>query len=487
MVYTRFVEIRTITSVLQFVFPHKAGSCLSEHKNPTSRLESVDRVVRSECFKPIVEHWGFGNAVDAVRALQDDIRTEKDHSNRPTNLNEYAELATTWLGVNRMAGYQPVFNLTGTILHTNLGRAVLNDDLLSRAISTVKKPLTLEYDLRTGKRGEREGVIRERLVRLTNAESATVVNNNAAAVLIVLNSLALGRDVLVSRGELIEIGGSFRLPEILSRAGCNLVEVGTTNRTRIEDYANAITDQTAVLLKVHPSNFTIQGFTESASEQQLARLSRQQNIPFVLDLGSGALIDLQKLGIPREPLPQDSLSNGVDLVTFSGDKLLGGPQAGILVGKTEFIDSVNRNPLKRALRMDKLSLAVLDETLKAYEDGTTIDSNIQLVRDLKVSSKQLWKRAKQVEALLKDFLSPTNVDVVECHSVLGSGSQPDTRLPSVAVAISHERESILNQIEARLRGLNPPILGRRSKSQLLLDMRGAQPLEELLSTLHQLA
>lgn len=463
------------------------GSSLSVDKSQGLRLDSVDRIVRSKILKPIVEQWGFGNVVDAIRAIQDDIRTNEDHSYLPPSISEYAVLAKSWLGKNRNIGYQPVFNLTGTVLHTNLGRAVLDQHLLKRAILTVGKPLTLEYDIRTGKRGEREGVIRERLLRLTSAESAAVVNNNAAAVLLVLNTLALGRDVVVSRGELIEIGGSFRLPEILSRAGCNLVEVGTTNRTRVEDYANAITDQTAVLLKVHPSNFTIQGFTESTSEQELADLSQEENIPFVLDLGSGALVDLQKLGIPREPLPQDSLSNGVDLVTFSGDKLMGGPQAGIIVGKANYIDQINSNPLKRALRMDKLSLAILDETLKAYEDGTTLDRNIQLIKELKVSSKQLWHRARQIKSLLDNCLTSCSVDVVECHSVLGSGSQPHTQLPSVAVAITHERESTLSDIEARLRELNPPVLGRRSKSQLLLDVRGAQPLEELLSTLHQLA
>ena len=449
-------------------------------------LDSVDRIVRSEPMKRIVATWGFGSTVDAVRAIQADVRKQEQDIERPSSNESYAALAASWLNTNRNLGYRPVFNLTGTILHTNLGRAVLNEDLLSRAIATVEKPVTLEFDLNSGKRGEREGVIRERLVRLTKAESAAVVNNNAAAVLIVINTFAMGRDVLVSRGELIEIGGSFRLPEILSRAGCNLVEVGTTNRTRVEDYANAITDETALLLKVHPSNYSIQGFTESAGEKQLAELSRDKSIPFVLDLGSGALIDLQKLGIPREPLPQDSIENGVDLVTFSGDKLMGGPQAGIIVGKAKHIEQINKNPLKRALRLDKVSLAILDETLKAYEDGKTLKKNVQLLNDLTIPSKQLHHRARQVAELLKELLSHANVSLLESQSVLGSGSQPDTRLPSVAVAVTHESERVLGEIEKRLRALSPPVLGRRSKSRILLDMRGAQPLDELMNTLRQL-
>lgn len=455
-----------------------------QHKSKT--LDSVNRIVRSEPMIPIVDRWGFGNAVDAIRAIQEIVREAEQGLAQPSSNEEYAALATSWLNSNRNSGYRPVFNLTGTILHTNLGRAVLNEELLNRAIETVGKPVTLEYDLNSGKRGEREGVIRERLVRLTKADSAAVVNNNAAAVLIVLNTFALGRDVLVSRGELIEIGGSFRLPEILTRAGCNLVEVGTTNRTRVADYANAITDETALLLKVHPSNYSIQGFTESASEKQLVELSRERSIPFVLDLGSGALVDLQKLGIPREPLPQDSIENGVDLVTFSGDKLLGGPQAGIIIGKAEYIKRLNTNPLKRALRLDKVSLAILDETLKTYEDGTTVQNNIQLLKDLTVSTKQLKHRARLVAELLGNALSNAKVEVTETHSVIGSGAQPDTRLSSVAISITHESERVLGEIEKRLRGLSPPVLGRRSKSRILLDMRGAQPLDELVDTLQQL-
>ncbi len=461
------------------------GTPMSQQRK-SKTLDSVDRIVRSEPMIPIVDRWGFGNAVDAIRATQEIVRKAEQSFAQPSSNEEYAALATSWLNSNRNSGYRPVFNLTGTILHTNLGRAVLNAELLNRAIETVGKPVTLEYDLNSGKRGEREGVIRERLVRLTKAESAAVVNNNAAAVLIVLNTFALGRDVLVSRGELIEIGGSFRLPEILTRAGCNLVEVGTTNRTRVADYANAITDETALLLKVHPSNYSIQGFTESASEKQLVELSRERSIPFVLDLGSGALVDLQKLGIPREPLPQDSIENGVDLVTFSGDKLMGGPQAGIIVGKAEYIKRLNTNPLKRALRLDKVSLAILDETLKKYEDGTTVQNNIQLLKDLTVSTKQLEHRARLVAELLRNALSNAKVEVTETHSVIGSGAQPDTRLSSIAISITHESERVLGEIEKRLRSLSPPVLGRRSKSRILLDMRGAQPLDELVDTLQQL-
>ena len=459
---------------------------MSNSTNPKLRLASVDRIVRSDNFAALVENWGFASVVEAVRATQEKLREDRTRSS-DLDLEQYAAQVCRWLEMHRHHGYQSVFNLTGTILHTNLGRAALDEKLVQRAVHAATRPVTLEFDLGDGRRGDREGVIRERLIGLTGSDSATVVNNNAAAVLIVLNTLAYDREVLVSRGELIEIGGSFRLPEIMSRAGCRLVEVGTTNRTRIEDYAEAITEHTALLLKVHPSNFSIKGFTECATESQLSELSRDSGIPFVLDLGSGAIIDLQSLSIPREPLPGDSLKNGADLVTFSGDKLLGGPQAGIIVGESQYIDQINSNPLKRALRMDKVSLALLDQTLKAYEDPATMHQSIKLVRDLTISQKHLRHRANSVVKVLQTITDELNMEVISSESVIGSGSQPDSRLPSLAVALSHVNESALHAFEKKLRKLKPAIIGRRHKSQLLLDMRGAEPLDEFLTTLQQMA
>ena len=451
------------------------------------RLASVDSIARSSDLESLVENWGFGNVVDGIRQIQGVLREDQANESSDLTSSEYATQVGTWLQENRSHGYQPVFNLSGTILHTNLGRAVLDENLVQRAIETATRPVTLEFDLSDGRRGDREGVICERLVRLTGAESATVVNNNAAAVLIALNTLSNHREVLVSRGELIEIGGSFRLPEIMARAGCTLVEVGTTNRTRIDDYAKAICERTALLMKVHPSNFHIQGFTECATEQQLAELSKQTGIPFVLDLGSGALIDLNKLHLPREPLPGDSLSNGTDLVTFSGDKLMGGPQAGIIVGQTEFIEKINSNPLKRALRSDKITLAILDETLKAYEDPTTMHLHVKLLRDLTLTRKQMQHRARSVVGALQAADGDLTIEIVNSDSVIGSGSQPTTQLPTLAVSIQHTSEAKLRKFEQRLRGLQPAVIGRRSKSKLLLDMRGAEPLDELIATLGQLS
>lgn len=451
------------------------------------RLASVDSIARSSDLESLVENWGFGNVVDGIREIQGSLRKEKANEAPDLTATEYAGHVGIWLRENRSQGYQPVFNLTGTILHTNLGRAVLDENLVKRAVKAATRPITLEFDLNDGQRGEREGVICDRLVRLTGAESATVVNNNAAAVLIVLNTFANHREVLVSRGELIEIGGSFRLPEIMARAGCTLVEVGTTNRTRVDDYAKAICERTALMMKVHPSNFHIQGFTECATEQQLADLSKQTGIPFVLDLGSGALIDLNKLHLPREPLPGDSLSDGTDLVTFSGDKLMGGPQSGIIVGRAEFIQKINANPLKRALRLDKVALAILDETLKAYEDPTTMHLHVKLLRDLTLSRKQMHHRARSVVGALRAADGDLTVEVADSNSVIGSGSQPTTRLPTVAVSIEHTSEAKLRRFEQRLRGLRPAVIGRRSKSKLLLDMRGAEPLDELIATLGQLS
>ncbi len=450
------------------------------------RLTSVDKVARSEPLEPLVAQWGFGNVVDAVRAIQTDQRNRDRSGHTEISMQEYSIRAKRWLESSRSHGMRPVFNLTGTILHSNLGRASLDEALVARSTNAATRPVTLEYDTKTGARGNREHSIRERLCRLTGAESATVVNNNAAAVLLVLNTLAMQREVVVSRGELIEIGDSFRLPDIMSRSGCRLREVGTTNRTRIEDFSDAINENTGLLLKVHPSNYEIHGFTESASERELASLSASTKIPFVVDLGSGALIDLQMASLPREPLPHDSLKNGAALVTFSGDKLMGGPQAGLIVGQSKYIEQVNANPLKRALRLDKLTLALLDETLKAYEDPATLHHNIKLVRELTVAQKQLKHRASSVESVLRESCEQFSIEVIEAESVLGSGSQPGTRIPTIAVALGHSRDSELQSLDAQLRELEPAVIGRRSKSRLLLDMRGAEPLEELLDTLRQL-
>ena len=449
-------------------------------------IPSVDKVLRHEGMKDLVLQWGIGATTDAVRAVQKAQRAESHESPILGTSDRYREPVLKWLQQNRHHGYREVFNLTGTLIHTNLGRALIGEELVQRALRAAIRPVTLEFDLGSGKRGQREAIIKERLCRLTGAEDATVVNNNAAAVLLALNTLAEGREVLVSRGELIEIGGSFRLPEIMKKAYCKLVEVGTTNRTHAQDFSDAINDSTGLLLKVHPSNYAIKGFTKVVSEKKLAEIAHERQLPCIVDLGSGALVDLSRFGLPREPLPQDSLKMGADLVTFSGDKLLGGIQAGFIVGKREYVSKLNSNPLKRTLRMDKLSLAILDETLKAYEDPDSLHQQIPLFAQLSVSSKTLRHRAEMVVGVLKENLKDYEIRIEPSQSQIGSGALPEHPISSVSVQILHRSDSSIRNVAQRLRELQPPVIARVAKGSLVMDMRGAHPIEELTETLAQL-
>lgn len=459
---------------------------MSKQDQTSERLSSIDRILRAPDILKLISAWGRYSVTDAIRAIQKNLRSDESSKKKISDA-EYRDLAISWLREHRQHGYQPVFNLTGTLVHTNLGRATLDRQLVEKAVHAATRPVSLEYDLNRGERGDREAVVSDRLRHLTGAESAVIVNNNAAAVWITLNTLAYNKEVVVSRGELIEIGGSFRLPELMSRSECKLVEVGTTNRTWFKDYENSITSETALLLKVHPSNYSIRGFTHSVSELELIELAQRKRIPLMLDLGSGALTDLQRFGLPSEPQPSYFIEAGVDLITFSGDKLLGGPQAGIIVGKQKLCDQINSNPLKRALRMSKFSLALLDETLKAYEDPDNLHKNVQLIRDLTVAPRQLKHRASQVLAVLEKKLSDFEVQIRSSEAQLGSGSQPDTTIPTIALTITHLKQSSLIKLEQRFRELTPPVLGRISKKQILLDMRGADPLDELLTALDALA
>ena len=450
------------------------------------RLPSVDRVLQHAAMRDAVRDWGLKTVKSAVVTLQHDLRAA-DASDIPdwaTDPQAYESHVRAWLSAHVGHGYLPVFNLTGTIIHTNLGRSLLDPAMLTDALTSATRPVTLEYDLRAGRRGDREGIVAHRLRLLTGAEAATVVNNNAAAVLLVLNTLARGREVPVSRGELIEIGGSFRLPEVMERAGCTLREVGTTNRTHPDDYRRAIGDDTALLLKAHPSNYRIEGFTTDVSVRELASIAHDQGLPVCIDAGSGALIDLTRFGLPREPLPQDLLAAGADLVTFSGDKLLGGPQAGIILGRRDLVEQVNANPLKRALRLDKVALALLDATLKAYEDDEAA-AQIPLLRNLGVSMDELERRASEVAKALKNIRC---AQVLTCKSEaqLGSGALPGQLLESRAVTVGFKHSKPLRELEGALRQLQPPVIARITDDRLVLDMRGAEPLEELVAALETL-
>jgi L-seryl-tRNA(Ser) seleniumtransferase len=357
------------------------------------------------------------------------------------------------------------------VIHTNLGRAPLHPSAIEHLIEVSKTYSNLEYDLDRGERGSRYAHVEEILCRLSGAESALVVNNNAGAVLLVLNTLAEGKEVIVSRGELVEIGGAFRIPDVMKRSGALLREVGTTNRTHFNDYQKAIGPHTALLLKVHTSNFRVMGFTSEVSLKDLVQLGREHQLPVVDDLGSGCLIDLTQYGLEKEPTVQETIKTGVDAVTISGDKLLGGPQAGIIFGKKKFLDLFKINPLTRALRIDKLTLAALESTLLLYLDEKRAMEEIPTLRMLSLDTGRLKRRGKR---LLKRLSGMTNKKMTftlkEDVSQVGGGALPLQELPTVVVAIKPLDVS-LNSLEVNLRKADPPIISRISKEELILDMR----------------
>ena len=332
-------------------------------------LPPVDVVLNAPAAGVLIERFGRAASTDAIRAALKDARAMLQAGGRivPT-AEDVAAQALARLEKEDRSALLPLFNLTGTVLHTNLGRAALAEAAIEAAVEAMRNAVALEFDLKTGKRGERDDHVRNLLCALTGAEDATVVNNNAAAVLLCLNTLANSREAVVSRGELIEIGGAFRMPEIMARAGARLIEVGTTNRTHAADYLSALNAATGVILKVHTSNYRIQGFTSEVGTRELSAIAKKAGVALLHDLGSGALIDLSAYGLEREPTVREAIAEGADLVTFSGDKLIGGPQAGFIVGKRELIAAINRNPMKRALRVDKIRLAAIEATLKLYRD-----------------------------------------------------------------------------------------------------------------------
>ncbi len=457
-----------------------------ENDNQRRKLPGVDQILRAPQLAFLVRQWGLATVANAIRSIQISERDRSHLSSWATEPEHYLEPITTWLRTHVGHGYETVFNLTGTVIHTNLGRSLLSEQLMAEAVRVATRPTTLEYDLRTGRRGQRENIVEHRLKLLTGCEAATIVNNNAAAVLLVLNTLAHNKSVPVSRGELIEIGGSFRLPDIMERAGCRLVEIGTTNRTRLSDYANAIDENTAMLLKVHPSNFHIEGFTEAVATRDLKELGEKSDLPVIEDIGSGALFDLARFGLPHEPTPREVLDQGADIVTFSGDKLLGGIQAGIIVGSIALIERIKENPLKRALRADKITLAILDATLKAYEDPNTTREKIPLLQTLTLPQKTLAHRGKVLSKLLHEQLDDFTVEVVDSKTQIGSGALPDRLIDSLAIQISHAVPREMRSLVSKLRNLNPPVIGRVQDDTLLLDLRGAEPMEELIRALEDL-
>jgi len=434
-------------------------------------LPSVDAVMRSAAAQAATARFGHRAVVGAVRLQLAELR----RSGLVAAAQDAAALALARLEAADATRLKPVCNFTGTVLHTNLGRALVAEAAIAAAADAMRHAVALEYDLDAGGRGDRDDILRDLLRELTGAEDGTVVNNNAAAVLLALNTLAKGREAIVSRGELIEIGGAFRMPEIMSRAGARLVEVGTTNRTHLKDYTDAIGPKTGVLLKVHPSNYRIEGFTAEVAAAALAPLARRNGVPLINDLGSGTLVDLVRFGLPHEPTVAQAVATA-DIVTFSGDKLLGGPQAGFIVGRADLVARINRNPLKRALRIDKARLAALEATLKLYRDPDRLASRLPTLRLLTRPADDIMAMARRLvgamEAKLGDGFA---VDAVECESEIGSGALPRQTVASAGLAIRPAARRgagrALADLAASLRRLPMPVIGRIENDGLILDLR----------------
>jgi L-seryl-tRNA(Ser) seleniumtransferase len=381
-----------------------------------------------------------------------------------------------------------VLNLTGTVIHTNLGRALLADSALQQVLAMMAGPNNLEYDLASGGRGDRDNLVEELLCTLTGAEAATIVNNNAAAVLLTIAALARGRECIVSRGELVEIGGAFRMPDVMAAAGATLVEVGTTNRTHPHDYAGAINERTALLMKVHTSNYAVQGFTTAVDEAELAAIAHAKGLPLASDLGSGSLVDLAAYGLPREPTPQEKLAAGCDVVTFSGDKLLGGPQAGLLVGRKDLMARIAKNPMKRALRLDKLTLTALDAVLRLYLHPERLHEELPALRLLTRNAEDIAIQAARVLPSIRAALGENwIIEIAPCKSQIGSGALPVDSLPSSGLAITPaEKKGNLNKLAAALRALPAPVIGHIKDGALMLDLRCLDHEDEFIAQLPQL-
>ncbi len=435
-------------------------------------LPSVDRILQDARLAPAIAQHGRGLVVVELRAELEARRAilKAGPSAAPSG-DAIVDALIERLAALAQPSMRRVFNLTGTVLHTNLGRALLPEAAAQAAARSLVEPANLEYDLASGERGERDTHLQGLLCRLTGAAAATAVNNNAGAVLLALHTLARGREVVVSRGELVEIGGSFRIPEIVEAAGCRLREVGTTNRTHLHDYEKAIGPETGAILKVHASNYAVVGFTAAPAESELAQLAQARGLPFINDLGSGSLVDLQRWGLPAEPTPMQALSAGADLVTFSGDKLLGGPQAGLVVGRLELVDRLRRNPLKRTLRLDKARIAALEVVLRLALDPERLREQLPTLRLLTRPLADITALAERLRPVLQEYCGPlAEASVAPCASQVGSGSLPVDRLPSAALRIASSRLRPAAVAQA-LRALPVPVIARVHEDAVWLDLR----------------
>ena len=446
----------------------------SEIRALYTRLPAIDRLLRDPAFSPLLMQYGHSQTVALLRQMLDEAR-EYIRLNQalPGWCEAWLMETSRRLSQTQQSALRPVFNLTGTVLHTNLGRAIQAEAAVEAVTQAMRAPVTLEYDLDDAGRGHRDRALADLLCQITGAEDACIVNNNAAAVLLMLAATAGGSEVVVSRGELVEIGGAFRIPDVMRQAGCVLHEVGTTNRTHAKDYRQAVNDNTGLLMKVHTSNYSIEGFTKAVDEATLAQIGRELNIPVVADLGSGSLVDLSQYGLPKEPMPQEMIAAGVSLVSFSGDKLLGGPQAGIIVGKKALIARLQSHPLKRALRADKMTLAALEATLRLYLHPEKLAAELPTLRLLTRQADEIRLQGERMRAALAAHYADFDLRVEPCLSQIGSGSLPVDRLPSAALTLTPRdgRGSQLEALAARWRLLSVPVIGRIYDGRLWLDLR----------------
>ncbi|MFN4986740.1 MAG: L-seryl-tRNA(Sec) selenium transferase [Burkholderiales bacterium] len=437
------------------------------------RLPSVDRLLLSEALAPLSASIGRPLVKRAIQQTLAELRESKSAAEETQIIRSVIDRA--------QASVQPqlrsVINLTGTVIHTNLGRAVLSEEVITSVADAMRSYNALEFDLEHGERGDRDTVVEALICRLTGAQAATVVNNCAAAVLLSLVALGARREVIISRSEQIEIGGSFRMPDIMKAANCRLVEVGTTNRTHLRDYQEAIKEKTALIVKAHRSNYAVTGFTAEVGDEELASLAHAHGLFYMVDLGSGALLDMSRWGLPREPLPSDALSKGVDVVMFSGDKLLGGPQAGLIVGSRAAIDKIKKHPLKRTFRVSKLVMAALEATLRLYDSDHDLVNRIPVLAMLTREREDIRQACARVMPRLAQIAGPRfRADIVDCASQIGSGALPEERLPSAAVRLrpidtGKRTGRLLSETLAEFRKLKTPVIGRIRDDAIVFDCR----------------
>ncbi len=440
-------------------------------------MPSVDEVLRHELCVAAAAQFGRPQTVAAARQTLDGLRARirtGDIAALPEN--GIAIEIMSRLSASETRNLRRVFNLTGTVLHTNLGRALYAEEAIAAAIETMRSPVALEYDLASGGRGERDDAVRGLLCELTGAEDAIAVNNNAAAVILALNTLAAGKETIVSRGELIEIGGAFRMPDIMARAATKLVEIGTTNRTHLRDYDSNIGPATGCLMKVHTSNYLIQGFTKEVEGRELSALAKEKSIPFLDDLGSGTLVDLSRYGLRRERTVQDAIHDGADLVTFSGDKLLGGPQAGFIAGRKDLVRACAKNPFKRAMRLDKVRLAALEATLRLYRDPDRLAERLPTLRMLSRPEADLRVVAERLFGSVQHALGAAfDVAITPCASQIGSGALPLETIPSCGFSMAPRDKKkagrLLAALSQALRSLPIPVIGRIADNVMIFDLR----------------